>query len=66
MFDDLLSLEKDRTHQQAFGFYLAYLLTTVLGGVILGGLAGVFAVLICLGVSFGTRGGRGTRKSLQT
>ncbi len=67
MFDDLFSLEKERTSQQAFGFYLAYLLMAVLGGAILGGLAGVlggnyessarvggvFAVLNCLGVSFG-------------
>ncbi len=41
MFDDLFSLEKERTSQQAFGFYLAYLLMAVLGGAILGGLAGV-------------------------
>jgi uncharacterized Tic20 family protein len=41
MFRDLLLLEKDRTGKEALGFYLAYLLLTVL----LGALAGVLAVI---------------------
>jgi hypothetical protein len=38
MFDDLFTLEKQRTTEQAIGFYLAYLLFTILVAAIIGGL----------------------------
>ena len=38
MFDDLFTLEKQRTIEQTIGFYLAYLLFTILVAAIIGGL----------------------------
>ena len=64
MFDDLFTLEKQRTTEQAIGFYLAYLLFTILvaaiiiGGLIMQDIEGSVliglraAAIFCLALSF--------------
>ena len=67
MFKDLLLFEKERTPQEALGFYLAYFLLLLLSGLLLGFFLGIIfslefeasysvgwaiAVISCLALSF--------------